>query len=245
MTPGAHRRRRSPRGVYAVLAVLVLTMIAAAAAFALSGGVAQPMSTPAADHPTSLSPLPPKATPTTTPQPTSPPPPSRSTPPASTSPPTVTAPATALTPSRPVHVDIAAIGVDSRLVAVTLGSDGRLRGPANASLVGWYDKFPTPGQLGPALLVAHGATSPSGPAAFHRLGSVRPGDRITVTRADGIVVTFVVDDVRTYPPGKFPTSTVYGLADRPVLRLITFDGSPRAGTSIVVFSHLIASTPAR
>ena len=59
---------------------------------------------------------------------------------------------------------------------------------------------------------------------FFRLGALRPGDTVDVTRADHTVAVFRVDRVVSYPKDHFPTLEVYGNTDHAALRLITCGG---------------------
>jgi hypothetical protein len=151
--------------------------------------------------------------------------------------------------SRPLAISIPSIHVHSRLLAIGLASDGTLAVPQpgpNLNTAAWYRDSPTPGQLGPSIIEGH-VDSESGPSVFFQLGRVRPGDKIHVTRADGIETTFTVDAVRDYPKISFPTRVVYGVNDlsRPELRLITcsdFDAAIGHHTgNEVVFAHLTAT----
>ncbi len=109
----------------------------------------------------------------------------------------------------------------------------------------WYRYSPTPGQVGPSVIVGH-VDNIYGPAVFFRLGALRPGNKIDVTLADGVVATFVVDGVRSYPKAHFPTAVVYGPTDYPALRLVTcggpFDTSTRQYLdNTVVFASLASA----
>jgi LPXTG-site transpeptidase (sortase) family protein len=151
-------------------------------------------------------------------------------------------PGLALSPSKPVHVDIPRIGVHSRLLSLGLEHDGTLEVPslAQAQLAGWYDKGPTPGERGPAVIVGHVDTK-KGPAVFFELGKLRPGDAVNVTRKDGSVATFTVDSVENVAKKHFPTRRVYGEVGFAGLRLITcggdFKGHHYTGNTIV-YGHL-------
>jgi len=130
-------------------------------------------------------------------------------------------------PSVPVRLDIPAIGVSTALTAVGLNADGTvevppLRGDAPA---GWYRFLPTPGEVGPAVILGHVDTARDGPAVFYRLQEVRPGDAVSVHRADGSTAVFTVRQVTAYPKSAFPTAAVYGAVDYPALRLITCGGT--------------------
>jgi Sortase domain len=148
--------------------------------------------------------------------------------------------------SAPTRLDIPSIGVHAGdLVGLGIGTDGALTPPQTAQQVGWYTGGPTPGQLGPAVIGAH-VDSKQGPGVFYRLGATRPGDQVTVTRADGTTTTFVVDKVATYPKDHFPTEEVYrGAFDRSEIRLITcggtFDPVKHYLGNVVVFGHLTST----
>jgi hypothetical protein len=126
-------------------------------------------------------------------------------------------------PSPPVRVEIPAIGVDSDLVDLGLEPDGAMEAPADYDRAGWFTPGPEPGQPGPAVIAGH-VDSQAGPAVFHRLRDLAPGDEVRVHRQDGSVVTFTVTGRRRYPKDAFPTDAVYGPVPGPELRLITCGG---------------------
>jgi sortase family protein len=149
--------------------------------------------------------------------------------------------------SKPVRIRIPAAGVDSKVNPLGLADDGTLAVPQpgpHLNQAAWFDESPTPGQPGPSIIEGH-VDSESGPSVFLKLGNVRPGNKIYVTRKDGIEVVFTVNAVRDYKKSSFPTRVVYGGdLDVPQLRLITcsdFDASihHHVGNE-VVFSHLTA-----
>ncbi len=129
--------------------------------------------------------------------------------------------------SPPVAVAIPAIDVQSSLLRLGQSADGSMAVPApgpNYNRAGWYKYSPAPGSLGPAVIVGHVNSAAEGPSVFFRLGSLRPRDTVLVTRADGSVAVFAVDDVSRYPKSRFPTQLVYGNTDHAALRLITCGG---------------------
>jgi sortase (surface protein transpeptidase) len=140
-------------------------------------------------------------------------------------PPGSTQPAAVLGRSSPIRLQIPAIGVDTALLTLGLRADGTLEvPPLDAAEAGWYEHSPTPGELGPAILLGHVDSARTGPGVFHDLPALVPGDRITVGRADGGSVAFAVDRVERYPKAAFPTAEVYGDIDHAGLRLITCGG---------------------
>ena len=123
----------------------------------------------------------------------------------------------------PVALTIPALGVESDVVPLGLESDGSMEVPVGAEQAGWYEQSPTPGAVGPAVLVAHVDWADE-PGVFSDVDTLAPGDEVTVTREDGSVATFAVERVATYPKSEFPTAEVYGDLDHPALRLITCGG---------------------
>lgn len=155
--------------------------------------------------------------------------------------------------SAPVKISIPSIGVHSKVLPIGLTAGGALAVPQpgqNLDKAAWFKNSPTPGQSGPSIIEGH-LDSEKGPSVFFKLGKMRPGNKIEVTRADGVVAVFTVDAVRDYPKQAFPTRLIYGSANlsRPELRLITcsdFDASIGHHTgNEVVFAHLTSthSTP--
>jgi sortase (surface protein transpeptidase) len=118
--------------------------------------------------------------------------------------------------------------------------------PTSFHAAGWYQHSVTPGQVGPPVILGH-VDSTSGPGIFYRLGSLRPGDTVTITRADGKTVTFVITGVRQYAKTAFPTLDVYGNTTVPTIRLVTCGGTFDSVThhylsNIVAYGEL-ARTP--
>lgn len=149
--------------------------------------------------------------------------------------------------SKPTMVDIPAIDVHPSVLSIGLAAGGTLDGPPpgpDYDRAAWYRSSSTPGSLGPAILLGHVDSAADGPSVFFRLGELRPGDRVSVTRADGSVAVFIVDEVRRYAKAAFPTDLVYGNIDHAGLRLLTCGGpfDSRTGhylDNIVVFASLV------
>ena len=145
--------------------------------------------------------------------------------------------------SVPVRLQIAAIGVDSRLMDLGLQSDGSMEVPPGGFPAGWFTGAPTPGELGPAIIAGH--VDMKGPGVFYNLHSLKTGDRVTITRKDGSTPVFRVTRVEQFPKDEFPTKLVYGNIDHAGLRLITCGGtfnrqSGHYEDNIVAFADLVA-----
>ncbi|MFB9239252.1 class F sortase [Plantactinospora siamensis] len=136
-------------------------------------------------------------------------------------------PAVALGPSVPTRLVIPRIGVDTALLQLGVNADGTMQVPdvhQQPKTAGWYKLGASPGEIGNAVLVGHVDSKAVGPAVFYNIGSLKPGDTMTVTRSDRKVVTFRVDAVGSYPKTAFPTNLVYAPTGQPGLRLITCGG---------------------
>jgi hypothetical protein len=87
------------------------------------------------------------------------------------------------------------------------------------------------------VLIGHVDPARDGPAIFHRLGTLRPGDTISVQRSDGVTVRFRVTEVRLHrgAPQTHPATR------SPSLSLVTcggdFDpGRRRSRSNLVVLA---------
>jgi len=155
----------------------------------------------------------------------------------------------ALGRSAPVRLTIPGIDVHTRLISLGLEKDGTVQVPPlkGDAPAGWYRGLSSPGEAGASVILGHVDSAKDGPAVFYRLRDLRPGMKLSVDRADGRTVSFVVRSVARYSKKDFPTSTVYG--DRPgaELRLVTCGGSFDAlrrsyRDNIVVYAAMTGST---
>ncbi|WP_371477687.1 class F sortase [Kitasatospora sp. NBC_00315] len=150
--------------------------------------------------------------------------------------------------SPPVRLVIPRIAVDAPVAPGALNRDGSVEVPPadHPGQVDWYRNGPAPGQTGPAVILGHLDTR-KGPAVFHRLPQLRPGDRIEIHRQDGSTVVFLVRELRQAPKSGFPTQVVYGNTDSPQLRLITCGGRVASDghytDNIIVLADLDPATP--
>lgn len=128
--------------------------------------------------------------------------------------------------SDPVSVDVAKIGVHSSLIPLGLNADNTVQVPplSQPMQAGWYEYGPTPGELGPAVILGH-IDGNKDKGVFYDLKKVSPGDVITVARKDGTTARFVVYKTDLVPKDAFQPDAVYGNTAGPELRLITCGGS--------------------
>jgi sortase (surface protein transpeptidase) len=225
--PGGGRRRLAAPAAAAVLALAGLGAIGA--------GLAAQQHAP---QPPASAALPAARSP----QPTSPGPASPAT--VASSPPS----GPVLPAAVPTELSIPAIGVRHSLVRLGENRDGTLQVPplSEVATPGWDRYSPAPGQLGPSVIVGHVDSAAAGQGVFYNLGALRPGDTVSITRADRTVAVFRIVGVNKYPKSAFPTLKVYGNTPDAQLRLITCGGQfdPRVGSyldNIVAYATLISS----
>jgi sortase (surface protein transpeptidase) len=142
----------------------------------------------------------------------------------------------------PVRVEIPRIGVASSLDRLGRAPDGTVQEPSRWAVAGWYAPGTRPGDPGSAVILGH-VDSKGGPAVFFRLRELRRADTVTVRRADGSSVRFVVQRTEQYPKDRFPTDAVYYPTLTPALRLVTCGGefdatAGRYRSNVIVFATL-------
>ncbi|MGW8765034.1 class F sortase [Streptomyces sp. NPDC055815] len=151
-----------------------------------------------------------------------------------------------LPPLEPRRIDIPSLGISAPVVARGLDATGAIDPPpfSMPHTVGWFGSGIRPGAAGAALLVGHVDTE-TRRAVFYGLSAARPGAKVRITRTDGSVAEFTVDDVQVFPRDDFDARRVYGARDprRAELRLITCGGTfdRAAGTytaNVVVSAYL-------
>ena len=146
--------------------------------------------------------------------------------------------------SEPVSLSIPKINLKTNFeVPLGLSNDGELVPPKSFDQVGWYKHSPTPGALGPAVVLGH-VDSKLGPAIFFSLGQLQVGDDIFIDRKDGSVAHFKVDFFERYEQKEFPTEKIYGNIDHAGLRLVTCSGIYLRGQqkythNLVVYARLV------
>ncbi|MGW2229089.1 class F sortase [Streptomyces formicae] len=157
-----------------------------------------------------------------------------------------------LAPARPERVDVPALKVRAPVAARGLDAEGAIDPPPfeQPGTVGWYGGGTRPGAPGAALLVGHVDTETE-PAVFYDLSALRPGEKVGVSREDGTVAEFTVEDVRVLTRDRFDAKKAYGPHEkgRAELRLITcggtFDRATRTYTANVVVSAYLTGVGGR
>jgi sortase (surface protein transpeptidase) len=147
--------------------------------------------------------------------------------------------------SEPVSLDIPKIGAHSSLVPLGLNPDNTVEVPPVTTPLqaGWYTYAPTPGEIGPAVVLGH-VDGNHQKGIFFRLKELAPGDRVSIARKDGTTVVFEVTKVHQVPKKDFEGEGVYDDTAGPELRLITCGGvfdrnAHNYVDNIVVYARLV------
>jgi LPXTG-site transpeptidase (sortase) family protein len=147
-----------------------------------------------------------------------------------------------------VRIEIPRIDVSSSLVDLGLDSQGVMETPEPVDKAGWFTPSPPPGVPGATVIAGH-VTWNQEPSVFFELGDLRRGDRIKVERADGVLTTFEVTRIGSFPKESFPTKAVYTQPKRSELRLITCGGEydeaqNRYLDNVIVWATIVDVAPA-
>ncbi|QUQ70873.1 class F sortase [Kutzneria sp. CA-103260] len=145
--------------------------------------------------------------------------------------------------STPVSVDIAKIGAHSSLVPLGLNADQTIEVPpvSTPMQAGWYKEGPTPGEIGPAVILGH-VDGNKQAGIFFRLHELAAGDKVSVARQDGRTATFTVQKVELDRKDSFPTDAVYGDTSTADLRVITCGGAFDAKAHSYVDNVIVFAT---
>jgi LPXTG-site transpeptidase (sortase) family protein len=135
------------------------------------------------------------------------------------------APVKPLARSVPSRLRIPKLHVNSPIMKLGLNADHTIQVPplSRPNLTGWWDGGPTPGEKGASVILGHNVGN-GHPSVFEKLGTLKPGDRVEVTRGNGSVATFEITRLEQIPKSRFPTEKVYGKLSYPGIRLITCGG---------------------
>jgi hypothetical protein len=142
--------------------------------------------------------------------------------------------------AQPVNLAVEGLDVGRfRIRPIGLEDDGQLEIPDETE-IGWYRYGAAPGRPGATVLAAHVSWNRTvGP--FARLGSVEPGDDITVTLDGGVVRRYLVTERAVYGKLDLPRERIWSNSGPETLVLITCGGAynpnvRRYADNIVVYA---------
>jgi sortase (surface protein transpeptidase) len=115
------------------------------------------------------------------------------------------------------------IGVDAQIESVGRTSRGAMASPSSLDTVGWFNRGPSPGEPGDAVIDGHYGVWDQ-PGIFRKLRWLRPGDAVQVVWPDGRMLEFEVATSQVVPANAHPTG-VFALSGPARLSLITCTGA--------------------
>lgn len=150
--------------------------------------------------------------------------------------------------SVPSRLRIPKLHVNSPIMKLGLNADHTIQVPplSKPNMTGWWDGGPTPGEKGASVILGHNVGN-GRPSVFEKLGTLKPGDTVQVTRANGSVATFQITKLEQIAKSRFPTQKVYGKLSYPGIRLITCGGRFDASwghhvDNIIAYGRLVNGT---
>jgi LPXTG-site transpeptidase (sortase) family protein len=127
---------------------------------------------------------------------------------------------------RPVGIAIPAIDVRTDVDVVGLDERDQVQVPEDVARTGWYRFSAKPGSgSGSIVIVGHVDGIDQGAGAFYELRELRPGDTVTLTRADDRTVTYEVVAREIFSKSKVPLRELFSRSGSERLTLITCGGA--------------------
>jgi len=126
----------------------------------------------------------------------------------------------------PVRLKIPIINVDSAIESVGLTPDGAMDTPKGPSDVAWFNPGKRPGENGSAVIDGHYGTWKNGQGSvFDNLNKLHQGDKIYVEDDNGVAISFVVRERRSYDPNADASDIFSSNDGKSHLNLITCEGN--------------------
>jgi len=145
-----------------------------------------------------------------------------------------------------MRLKIPSINIDATIDYVGLTPDGTMDVPKGPNDVAWYNLGTRPGGTGSAVIDGHSGYKDNKPAVFDNLYKLQKGDKIYVEDEKGVIITFMVREIRKYDP-KAEAGDVFVSSDAKAhLNLITCTGiwdetEKSRSERLVVFTDEVSS----
>lgn len=145
----------------------------------------------------------------------------------------------------PSKLIIPRLGVETEVEHVGRTASGNMAVPREFGDAGWFREGYLPGEEGSAVVAGHVDDANGNPAVFFNLSSLSEGDSVLVLGEDGTLEYRVVRK-EIYPYDTADTTEIFGESDKPMLNLITCDGTWNQNKRtyserLVVFTELVES----
>lgn len=124
----------------------------------------------------------------------------------------------------PLRIKIPKLKVDAAIDSIGLTPEGYMQAPPNLQTAGWYKFGPYPGNKGSAVIAGHYSLSKDIPV-FNKLYTLTKGDIVQVTDENGVISTFVVDELKTYDKNAAAPEVFSSSDGKAHLNLITCSGT--------------------
>jgi len=132
--------------------------------------------------------------------------------------------------AEPVSLIIPGLNVEAEVIPVGVDESRQVVIPEDISQIGWYQFGARPGQgAGSSVLVGHRDGRNYGKGAFYNLSSLKPGDQLTVTTADGESMEYQVTGRESLYKQELPLKELFREDGSEVLTLISCIGFYRDG----------------
>ena len=145
---------------------------------------------------------------------------------------------------RPVAIEIPGIDVVAPIDVVGLDAGGAVEVPVDVTRTGWYRFSSKPGTgEGSIVVVGHRDGVDQGAGAFMDLGALRPGDLVTVRRADDRKMTYQVVAREVFSKSKVPLKELFSRSGQERLTLITCGGPFDPGALSYTDNIVVTAVP--
>jgi LPXTG-site transpeptidase (sortase) family protein len=124
----------------------------------------------------------------------------------------------------PSRLKIPIINVDATVYNVGLTSDGTMDIAKDPDKVAWYEFGPHPGEIGSAVIAGHYGWIGDKGSVFNDIHTLKNGDELSVIDGTGIIIVFVVREIRIYNPESDATTVFKSNDGKSHLNLITCNG---------------------
>jgi len=104
----------------------------------------------------------------------------------------------AVAASLPRALYIDKLNISSRILPMSVNTDGSIQAPRNIFDAGWYNGSVKPGEVGAAFIDGH-ASGPTHQGLFAYLDTLVVGDELQVEKGDGTRLTYRVTHTETVP----------------------------------------------
>lgn len=141
----------------------------------------------------------------------------------------------------PLRLKIPVINVDTNIEHVGLTANGEMDVPKDTANVAWLKLGTHPGEIGSAVIAGHYGILKNGEGSiFDNLKKLNNGDQLYVEDDQGVTVTFVVRENRSYDANADASSVFTSSDGKSHLNLVTCQGWDKVSESytkrLVIFA---------